>query len=1557
MTKPPRKSGIRKFGLWLPVLVIFGLSFLSLPLMRVAHLSENQHSENTVGSALISLSASMNSALQVDNDSDTRIDPGDRVRYTATITNPTGTGAPNVTFVDTIDSNSTIVNGSVAWSPVAVNDSYNALGNVSITVPAGSGVLANDNLGSPAGTIAVVGNITSTNNGNVVLAADGSFTYNPPAGFEGTDTFTYTLANAVDSNQGTVSITVTGMIWFINSSASACSTNCGRLSNPFNSITAFNAVNNGTTPSLNPEPGDNIFLYSSATNYTGALTLLNNQKLVGGGATATLQSITGVTVPAGSASLPATGGSRPLLTNSGAGNTLTLAQGNLVQGLNLSRTASGNSALAGTNFNSFTFTEASVTGNTSCSSAINLRHTTGTGNLNVSLTRVDANGCDSGIVLQNTTGSFTVAGTGTAGSGGTIQATNGNNVLTDAIGDGVSLTNATNVSLTRMVFTNPGDHAIRTSGINGLSVTFSSVTNAGPAGENDEHCFSLNEVSGTITLDNLSFNGIKENGINIYNSTSLTANATISNSTFQNYLTGTGSHGVSVRQDGNGTLNATVSSSTFTINSSGTSGTEAVSMTTGVVSGTLNGTVQNSTFNAAGGFGSGGVLMANDGTSNCTFRITGNTINDTNFNGIAVGVNGNATMTAVINGNTIKGNPSYNSNSGSNGSGIYVLADANVGSDAPKGNVSIQNNIIRSTADPNRSGFQFEGILVFLRDSTNANARLHSTINNNQVGEAPVGNRIRVRINGASTDQGSGCTRISGNTLFGNATVRGISVLKQPSSGGTFNYERGVSASGSIPQVSTDNNTTYSLAGNTTAGIVSLVNSGTCDAAPTFAPPAQEFGLMPQNGFDNVQNGDESSQAAGAQTTIQTNSEKVETPAVAAPAADTAAPQFVPVFAPTFGNNGLTGKLAPTGGFAGETVNQNVGALAAGETMKIVFSVTVNSPLPTPEIQPSVPAVTQLSTSGTVSATGFDPVSTGSVATTLDTTTTNVTGAATSRFGESVTFTATANGNGALPPAGATVRFYDGTDLLSTTTLNASRQATFQSSSLSVGAHQIRAIYNGAAGSNGSISANFAHTVSKANTTVAVASSNNPTVFGQSTNLTATVSVQSPGSGTATGTVTFTIGGVAQAPVNVDGSGVATLPISTLAVGSYTVSAAYNGDTNFNTSTGNLATNQVVNKAGTDITITGQTPATTVAGEAFAVTWNVAIVSPGAGTPTGNVTVTDGVGSCMAPVAAGSCSLTLFQAGNRNITATYAGDGSFNGDASPSAAHTVNQSGTTITLSVPAVTAPTVTGQALTVNYSVSAAAPGSGTPTGNVTVGDGVNSCTGTVAAGSCSLTLFTAGSRTLTANYAGDANYTGSASNSVSQQVSPANTQVAIASSNNPVNAGTPVTLTVTMSAVAPGSGIPTGTVVFKNYNTPISAALPLDGLGKASVTPTFTTGGNKLITVEYSGDGNYNASNNNAAPFTQVVSGPTAASVSLSGRIIDANGRGVSKAQVTMVNPEGVVVYAVTNPFGYYRFADVQVGLNYTVSVEHKRFQFASQAVTVTEETNELNFTAQP
>ena len=155
--------------------------------------------------------------------------------------------------------------------------------------------------------------------------------------------------------------------------------------------------------------------------------------------------------------------------------------------------------------------------------------------------------------------------------------------------------------------------------------------------------------------------------------------------------------------------------------------------------------------------------------------------------------------------------------------------------------------------------------------------------------------------------------------------------------------------------------------------------------------------------------------------------------------------------------------------------------------------------------------------------------------------------------------------------------------------------------------------------------------------------------------------------------------------------------------------------------------------AGTTTTITGDTPDPSVTGQAVAVTFTVTGAAP---TPTGNVTVSDGVATCTGALTAGagSCNLAFTTAGAKTLTATYAGDALHGGSTSAGVAHTVNAAATTTTITTDAPD-PSAVGQGYAVNYAVAVTAPGTGTPTGNVTVSDGTASCAGTVAAGTCTL------------------------------------------------------------------------------------------------------------------------------------------------------------------------------------------------------------------------------
>ena len=83
--------------------------------------------------------------------------------------------------------------------------------------------------------------------------------------------------------------------------------------------------------------------------------------------------------------------------------------------------------------------------------------------------------------------------------------------------------------------------------------------------------------------------------------------------------------------------------------------------------------------------------------------------------------------------------------------------------------------------------------------------------------------------------------------------------------------------------------------------------------------------------------------------------------------------------------------------------------------------------------------------------------------------------------------------------------------------------------------------------------------------------------------------------------------------------------------------------------------------------------------------------------------------------------------------------------------------------------------------------------------------------------------------------------------------------------------------------------------------------------------------------------------------------AAPVSVSGRVLTSTGRGVYGAMVTLINSSGEVRSTITNPFGYYRFVEVAVGVAYTVRVRSKRYTFIPQVIFPSNELTELNFVA--
>jgi len=284
-----------------------------------------------------------------------------------------------------------------------------------------------------------------------------------------------------------------------------------------------------------------------------------------------------------------------------------------------------------------------------------------------------------------------------------------------------------------------------------------------------------------------------------------------------------------------------------------------------------------------------------------------------------------------------------------------------------------------------------------------------------------------------------------------------------------------------------------------------------------------------------------------------------------------------------------------------------------------------------------------------------------------------------SSFGQTVTFTATVS---AVPPGSGTptgtVQFKDGINSLgSPVTLN-SGTATFITSSLSIGTHNITAVYNGDASFMGSTSPLFAQTVNKDGSSPSVSSSANPSTSGQPVTFTAVVSTSMPSSGTPTGTVQFKDGVTnLGSPVTLSNGTAASSSISSLTVGAHKITAVYSGDAIFLGNTSPPLTQSVTSNGTTATTTTisnivvlpnptpGQKPGTVHLGQSITVT---ATVTTATGTPTGSVALLDNngdqIGSSKDLTGIGNMQNVTFAPfefglGIHGIVARYFGDNTF----------------------------------------------------------------------------------------------------------------------------------------------------------------------------------------------------------------------------------------------------------------------------------------------------------
>lgn len=362
-------------------------------------------------------------------DANNRALPGSAIQYSNTLTNTGSAPALGLTYTDPTPTNTTLVAGSMNVSPVAVNDVYAVVGNTLLqaggTAGAGpqvynaNGLQANDRefLSDTAVitevqvlatvTTAVAGTITAaTAQGGtvVVTVADGSFTYLPPAGFTGTDGFSYkisddgtdsTAGNADDlSDTGTVTLNVANRVWYVN--AAAGTVGDGRSTSPFDSLADVTGATGADVV------GDIIYLHPG--NYTGGITLLDNQTLWGANEALV---VGGNTLK--------TAGVDPVISN-GSGSGVTLASGNTLKGFTVEDTTAFDIASAASTVGTLTVSNVILSGKGGFVSVTN------GGTLNVVLDSATTTEATQAVNLVSASGNFTI-------SAGAISGVTGDDVV------------------------------------------------------------------------------------------------------------------------------------------------------------------------------------------------------------------------------------------------------------------------------------------------------------------------------------------------------------------------------------------------------------------------------------------------------------------------------------------------------------------------------------------------------------------------------------------------------------------------------------------------------------------------------------------------------------------------------------------------------------------------------------------------------------------------------------------------------------------------------------------------------------------------------------------------------------------------------------------------------------------------------------------------------------------------------------------------------------------------------------------------------------------------
>ena len=295
----------------------------------------------------------------------------------------------------------------------------------------------------------------------------------------------------------------------------------------------------------------------------------------------------------------------------------------------------------------------------------------------------------------------------------------------------------------------------------------------------------------------------------------------------------------------------------------------------------------------------------------------------------------------------------------------------------------------------------------------------------------------------------------------------------------------------------------------------------------------------------------------------------------------------------------------------------------------------------------------------------------------------------------------------------------------------------------------------------------------------------------------------------------------------------------------------------------------------------------------------------GVGTPTGTITfAADGTSVATAilngsGIGALTNAIPALAVGSHTVSASYAGDANFKASTSAGVSLTITKGPTTVQVQ-PAATTPGV-GTTNNVTIYVQTTSTGNA-PTGTVTLFSGStqigSSPIAAISGGGIDFDISNAiiavqesqvGQTTLTAQYAGDSNYTGATSPAVTVNVL-RTTTTTVSTSSPSVQQGQNVTLTAQIVSNQTGGPAIGGSVTFyvDGGGSPVGTPASVTN-GQAQLVNPFLTSGTNGLSAVYNGDTNYEGSTSPSIPFT-VTAGPDF-SIAFSPAVLNVSSPGAS------------------------------------------------------------------